>query len=303
MKRLIVINLFLFCLTLLYARETSVMFLNKTIPEIIKEAQVLDRLIFIDMTATWCGPCKEMDKTTFKDSMVVNYFSSNFLCKKIFLENDSIYVDSLSLYFKNETKTVPSFYFLDNQGNIILNEIGSKTATELLELGRKAKSMKSPEYEISKMKLGYSTNMKNKDFLLKFMQLKNITGEKDTVALNDYLKLIPEQGFSNDTIVYTIIKNEKSIYGKGYRIISSKSNQTWSTIEANNKNIKNKAIIGYDMYKTSLDIIYDNIQIALIRRDKQLFKDCIVELNSVMQDKDRAKEITKQVETQFESEE
>lgn len=64
------------------AQNNSIDFLNKSMPELINNAQDFDKLIFLDMTATWCKPCKEMEKTTFTDESVINYFSEHFLSKK-----------------------------------------------------------------------------------------------------------------------------------------------------------------------------------------------------------------------------
>lgn len=39
--------------------------------------------IFIDVYTDWCGWCKRLDATTFKDEKVVKYLSENYLCVKL----------------------------------------------------------------------------------------------------------------------------------------------------------------------------------------------------------------------------
>ena len=39
--------------------------------------------IFIDVYTDWCGWCKRMDNTTFKDSVMVKFLNDNFYCVKL----------------------------------------------------------------------------------------------------------------------------------------------------------------------------------------------------------------------------
>ena len=40
------------------------------------------RKVFVDIYTTWCGPCKEMDRTTFKDKEIIKYINDNFYAVK-----------------------------------------------------------------------------------------------------------------------------------------------------------------------------------------------------------------------------
>ncbi|MFT6716831.1 MAG: thiol:disulfide interchange protein, partial [Saprospiraceae bacterium] len=49
-----------------------------TMEQAYKASRTLDKPIFIDVYTSWCGWCKRMDQTTFRDPVVANYINTNF---------------------------------------------------------------------------------------------------------------------------------------------------------------------------------------------------------------------------------
>jgi uncharacterized protein YyaL (SSP411 family) len=60
--------------------------------------------IFIDVYTDWCGWCKRLDATTYKDSTLVNYLNKNYYCVKLNAEQKE------DIVFNNKT------YHLIEQG-------------------------------------------------------------------------------------------------------------------------------------------------------------------------------------------
>ena len=46
-------------------------------------SQANPKKVFVDVYTNWCGWCKRMDKTTFKDPVVVQYLNDNFYPVKL----------------------------------------------------------------------------------------------------------------------------------------------------------------------------------------------------------------------------
>ncbi|AXP82614.1 thiol:disulfide interchange protein precursor [Mariniflexile rhizosphaerae] len=298
MKYLIAIFLLLIGFSKLNSQSSSIKFHNIELSLLMKKAKKLDKLIFVNMTATWCGPCKEMEKTTFIDSSVTRFISSNFLSKKIYIDRDSTYQDSLSERLKSITSGVPTHYFLDSNGNIILKETSLIDAKNFILIAKKSLNLRDTPEKIKQMDQQYSLMKTNEDFLIKYMLLNCQIGDKKSYVLDDYLKLIPETDYLSESIIYTIINNENSVEGKGYSIISNPDNRK---IVAMSKGKAKNSQIDYEMYKASLSIIFNSSHYAIETNNRELLDKSIAEHMKVSQNKTKAKAMSKKLIELFES--
>lgn len=60
--------------------ETPVEIKWYTLEEAQKLSDVNPRMIFLDITTSWCGWCKVMDANTFKNPVIAKYMNNNFYC-------------------------------------------------------------------------------------------------------------------------------------------------------------------------------------------------------------------------------
>ena len=110
--------------------KNGINFYNETLEEAKKRAQQENKLIFIDLYTTWCGPCKLMKKNTFTNPELGEFFNKNFI---------SLYIDAekegKKLAKKHEIKNYPSFLFLDKNGELIQYDYGFYNAKQFLNIG------------------------------------------------------------------------------------------------------------------------------------------------------------------------
>lgn len=300
MKKIIALIFLTLFYTSIVAQTVSLKFHNESIPNLLKQGQHSDKSVLLYISATWCQPCKEMENTTFKEEAVVDFFSNNYICKRIYLDKDLINPDTISIYYKNKTSSVPHFYVFDSSGKVVLTDASYMNSEEMLAFGRKGRETLSPQDEIEKMRINYQQNLNNRNFLSEYMSLLNLSGEKDQKTLNAYLKLVPREELYNETVIQNIINNETTIYGNGYKIISSDFGRAQaSIIQSNSENGNLK--IGYEMYLAALEIINDNAEKATKNNDANLLKDCVSEIMRVMQNKERAKYLADKYISYFEA--
>ncbi|MDR3273178.1 MAG: DUF255 domain-containing protein [Flavobacteriaceae bacterium] len=94
------------------------------------------RLLYVDVYTDWCGPCKMMDKDTFRNQKVADYLNENFIPVKFNAETKETvafkgrihkYIDSgrsginaLSFFLLNGSVRYPSGALVDTYGNTII---------------------------------------------------------------------------------------------------------------------------------------------------------------------------------------
>lgn len=99
----------------------------------LKQASSSGKLIFIDVHTSWCGPCKEMAATTFRDPEVGAFFNSNFINLKIDAEESA---DGPVVAKKYSVTAYPTLLFIDGTGKLVKKVIGKQSKEKLLNLAK-----------------------------------------------------------------------------------------------------------------------------------------------------------------------
>ncbi|MET4082649.1 thioredoxin 1 [Pedobacter sp. UYP30] len=99
-----------------------------------KKAKAEHKLIFVDAYAVWCGPCKLLKSTTFKDPKAAEFFNKNFVNLSIDMEKG----EGVALSDKWKIDSYPTLMVLDDSGRVVLSSIGYLPAKDLIEFGKQA---------------------------------------------------------------------------------------------------------------------------------------------------------------------
>lgn len=111
----------------------GIKFKHVTLEEAKKLAKETERLIFIDAYTTWCGPCKRMAATTFRDEKVATYFNKNFICLKIDAENDK---DGPEMVKSYRVQVYPTLLFINENGKLVKTLEGFQDADKLMTIAK-----------------------------------------------------------------------------------------------------------------------------------------------------------------------
>ena len=88
--------------------------------EVLQKAKQENKLIFVDLYTTWCGPCKKMAAETFPQQAVGDYFNKNFVNYKIDAEKG----EGPELAGKYEVSAYPTLVFVNAAGELVYKFMG-----------------------------------------------------------------------------------------------------------------------------------------------------------------------------------
>ncbi len=98
-----------------------------TLQEAMKLSAKEKKPIFVDFWAEWCGPCKEMLATTYKDRAVIER-SKKFIPVLINADEQPKVLEKFGI------SAIPTVVFLDAKGKVLLQSTGAEKAPEFLKL-------------------------------------------------------------------------------------------------------------------------------------------------------------------------
>ncbi len=93
-----------------------------------KKAREGDLLLFVDIYATWCGPCKVMDREVYTDPAVAEFMNAHFVSVRMDGETDF----GRKFAADQGLEGYPSLFVFGPEGDPVSRLIGFKPAGELL---------------------------------------------------------------------------------------------------------------------------------------------------------------------------
>src|SRR5437868_4340716 len=161
---------------------------NLSWQQIKLKAKVERKYILVDVYASWCGPCKAMDKDIYPSEKIGKFVNEYFVSVKVQTDttkndNERIknwYSDAHKIQQEYKVQAFPSLLFFSPDGEIIHRGVGYKKVDEFLEFVKSALIPKEQYYsQIKKYKQGI------KDFAV----MKNLITTAKDIGDNDIANL------------------------------------------------------------------------------------------------------------------
>ncbi|HEY4194292.1 MAG TPA: thioredoxin family protein [Mucilaginibacter sp.] len=112
----------------------GIVFIEDAWDEALKQAAAQNKYIFVDAYATWCGPCKMLKATTFKDKKAAEFYNKNFI--NIAIDMEKGVGPQLAAQWRMEA--YPTLIILNPKGKPVLGTVGYIKAPQLIKFGEEA---------------------------------------------------------------------------------------------------------------------------------------------------------------------
>jgi thioredoxin-related protein len=114
--------------------------------EIQEKAKREDKFLFVDCFATWCGPCKEMDKNVYPVNEVGTFVNQNFIAVKVQLDSTAQDSETIKKWYKDaehirsdyKVKSLPTFLFFSPDGRLVHEGRGAQDVKGFLRVAQNA---------------------------------------------------------------------------------------------------------------------------------------------------------------------
>ena len=112
--------------------ELGIQFFEGSYAEALAKAKAENKLLFVDIYASWCGPCKRLKASTFRDPEVGAYFKENFIAFAV----DGEQGEGPTLARQFGLRAYPSLYWIKADGSVMNQNVGFISATQLLNISK-----------------------------------------------------------------------------------------------------------------------------------------------------------------------
>ncbi len=114
--------------------------------QVMQKAKSENKYIFLDVFATWCGPCKAMDKFVYPNDTIGKLFNDRFISAKVQVDRTNLdgeevrnwYKDAEQIQKQFHIRSYPTFVFLAPDGTISHMESGYKGVNDLVVVAQTA---------------------------------------------------------------------------------------------------------------------------------------------------------------------
>lgn len=99
---------------------------------LLETAKKENKILFIDVYASWCGPCKLLKKNTFSDEKTGDFFNKTFINAAFDAEQG----EGVEIARKFNVQAFPTLIFVSPAGTVVKKAVGYHTPEELVKLGK-----------------------------------------------------------------------------------------------------------------------------------------------------------------------
>lgn len=164
----------------------GILFEKGTFDQALKKAKRENKCVFIDVFAVWCGPCRHMSNTVFKEKEIGDYANKHFVSMQIDCERGEGY----SIRKRYAVEGLPGFLFLDPDGNVVYRSSGSMPSERFMGEMQKAVEYAKDPANMGRLAARYESEKNDETFVRMYLdKLKASKSAGYYDVVENYLKI------------------------------------------------------------------------------------------------------------------
>lgn len=147
------------------------------------KAKAESKPIFVDTYASWCEPCKWMDRHVFAKGEVSRFFGQNYISYKLDIEKGEgvAFAETYRVY------SYPTLLYFNAEGELVHRLIGAFEAKELIQ---KSKDALEPEHQIYTLQKRFEGGERDPAFLRQYVGALQQANEQFQSVADVYVQTV-----------------------------------------------------------------------------------------------------------------
>lgn len=152
----------------------------------LAKAKHENKLIFLDLFTSWCGPCQWMDKEVFPNAQVGEKYNAAFVNYKADAEKG----EGQELAKKFNVRGYPSYFFVNADEEVVFAAMGGRPVEEFMALADEAFATRS-EKPLAAYQAEYESGKRDAAFIKAYLKRLKQLEQPYTDVFNAYLASLP----------------------------------------------------------------------------------------------------------------
>lgn len=183
----------------------------------LAKAKKENKIVFVDVYTTWCGPCKKMAKEFFPTKEAGDKYNTAFVNYKIDAEKG----EGIQVAQKYNVNGYPTSLYLKPDGSVVYTSMGISDLEGFLHNADVAIEEYKDPHDWNWYANTFKKGTETKEFLIQYLQKAKRLGKDNDEALDKYVsKYISAQNPADKDLMY-LADNIQTVDNKAYALLAS----------------------------------------------------------------------------------